>query len=264
PGARDHHGAVWTGTQMIIWGGFINNGSTPTGGRYTPATDNWQPTNLIGSPATREWPVSIWTGTEAIFWSGMDGTFGQFYNDGGRYNPLTDSWTKTSLTGAPTPRVTQGVWSGSEMVTWGGDFDSSGGRYSPATDSWKPTTKVSAPFVRGGGRWSTVWTGAQMIIWGGIIETQQGNLYCASNQPNVAPVAGDDSFTAVAGRQLTVGTKASILLNDSDENGDLLSAVLVSKPAHGSFQLNSNGSFSYKPSSGFTGADSFSYQAGDG
>ncbi|HZQ70285.1 MAG TPA: Ig-like domain-containing protein [Terriglobales bacterium] len=264
PGARDHHGAVWTGTEMIIWGGFINNGSTPTGGRYNPATNTWAQTNVPSSPKTRSWPVSVWTGTEAIFWSGYDYTFGTYFNDGGRYNPVTDSWTKTTLQGAPSPRITQGVWSGSEMVTWGGDFDSSGGRYNPASDSWKPTTKVNAPFVRGGGRWSTVWTGSQMIIWGGVIETQQGNLYCASGQPNTAPVANSDSYTVPAGKQLTVSNKTGVLVNDSDGNGDLLTATLALSSAHGTLQFNANGSFTYKPNAGFSGADSFTYQANDG
>ncbi len=50
PGARDHHAAVWTGTEMIIWGGFINDGITPTGGRYNPVTDTWTPTNVADSP----------------------------------------------------------------------------------------------------------------------------------------------------------------------------------------------------------------------
>jgi len=265
PIARDHHGAVWTGSEMIIWGGFIYSfDHKPTGGRYNPATDTWSATNVTGSPATRMWPVSVWSGTEAIFWGGLDGTFGNDFNDGGRYEPVTNTWTKTTQTGAPGPRITQGVWTGSEMLIWGGSFDSSGGRYNPATDSWKPTTKLNAPFERGGGRWSTVWTGSQMVIWGGIIETQRGNLYCASGQANVAPVASSDSYTAVNGKLLAVSDRFGVLANDTDANSDLLSAKALTKPAHGAFQLNSNGSFFYKPLAGFRGPDNFTYQASDG
>jgi hypothetical protein len=180
PGARDHHAAVWTGTEMIIWGGFINDGTTPTGGRYNPVTDTWTPTNVADSPVTRMWPIGVWTGTEMIVWGGNDWLFLGDLGDGARYDPATDSWTPTTLVGAPTPRVAQGVWTGSELVLWGGANDSSGGRYDPLTDSWRPTTLVDAPDVRIGGRWSTVWTGSEMIIWGGIIETQQGSRYCAS------------------------------------------------------------------------------------
>ena len=94
----------------------------------------------------------------------------------------------------------------------------------PSTDSWRPTTLVDAPEVSFGGRWSTVWTGSQMIIWGGYVETQQGSLYCASGTPNAAPVASDDSYTAPANKQLVVGLKSGVLLNDTDANGDPLAA----------------------------------------
>jgi N-acetylneuraminic acid mutarotase len=265
PGHRDHHGAVWSGTEMIVWGGSIDSGYVgPEGGRYNPNTNSWTLMRPSGLDVLRLWPVSVWTGTEAIFWGGYNQLFGIFYNDGARYNPLTNSWTKTILAGAPSPRITQGVWSGSEMLTWGGSFDSSGGRYNPASDSWKPTTKVNAPFERAGGRWSTVWTGEQMIIWGGIIDTQQGNLYCASGVANTAPVATSDSYTVLANKQFVAGPNSGVLFNDTDANADFLTAKALSKPAHGILQLNANGSFLYRSTAGYVGPDSFTYQASDG
>jgi hypothetical protein len=56
----------------------------------------------------------------------------------------------------------------------------------------------------------------------------------------------------------------SVLGNDTDANGDSLTALLVSGPAHGSLTLNTNGSFTYTPAAGYTGADSFTYKANDG
>jgi hypothetical protein len=55
-----------------------------------------------------------------------------------------------------------------------------------------------------------------------------------------------------------------VLANDSDVEGDLLSAVLVSGPKYGGLTLNSDGSFTYTPNAGFTGKDSFTYRASDG
>lgn len=265
PGGRYLHTAVWTGKEMIVWGGWIFGfDPPPTGGRYNTVTDTWTPTTVNGSPAQRGWPVTAWTGTEMIVWGGEDLNTGAVTNDGGRYNPTTDSWKKTNPLGAPSARVGQGVWTGTEMVLWGGDRDSSGGRYDPASDSWKKTTLASAPKVRGGGRWSTVWTGSQMIVWGGIIETQQGNLYCASGQPNVAPVAANDSYTALAGKQIIVGNLGGVLANDSDANTDFLTTMVVKKTAHGVLKVNSNGSFTYRSAKLFTGMDRFTYQAYDG
>jgi hypothetical protein len=210
------------------------------------------------------WPIGVWSGREMIVWGGYDWLFLGDLGDGARYDPVTDSWGVTSLTGAPTPRIAQGVWTGRELLLWGGDDDSSGGRYNPVSDSWRPTTLVEAPQVRAGGRWSTVWTGSQMIIWGGIIETQQGSLYCASGRPNVAPVAAPDSYSVAAGAVLVVGNEAGVLANDSDANGDHLTAALGTSTAHGTLQFNSNGSFTYTPAPGFTGIDRFGYRANDG
>lgn len=150
------------------------------------------------------------------------------------------------------------------MLLWGGVNDSSGGRYNPTTNSWMDTTLVNSPFVRGGGRWSTVWTGSLMIIWGGYIETQQGSLYCASGMPNSAPVASNDSYTALARKQLVVGPSFGVLFNDTDPNTDFLSANVLTQPAHGTLQLKANGSFFYRSAASYIGPDSFTYQATDG
>ena len=55
-----------------------------------------------------------------------------------------------------------------------------------------------------------------------------------------------------------------VLGNDSDPDGDPLTAVLVTGPSHGSLTLNANGSFSYTPAADFAGSDSFTYRASDG
>jgi hypothetical protein len=63
PSARTFHTAVWTGSEMIVWGGStdINSPLTTrlnTGGRYNPATDVWTATNTTGSPTPQQFPVS--------------------------------------------------------------------------------------------------------------------------------------------------------------------------------------------------------------
>src|SRR3954464_14898750 len=77
------------------------------------------------------------------------------------------------------------------------------------------------------------------------------------------PVAHDDSYTLAEDTTLTVAAPA-LLANDSDANGDILSAALVSGPAHGSLALNANGALTYTPAANFNGTDSFTYKANDG
>jgi CSLREA domain-containing protein len=80
------------------------------------------------------------------------------------------------------------------------------------------------------------------------------------NQP---PMAVDDSYSVAPGGSLYVGAPG-VLSNDSDPDGDPLTAVLNAGPSNGTVQLNSDGSFSYSPNVGFSGTDSFTYKANDG
>jgi VCBS repeat-containing protein len=80
---------------------------------------------------------------------------------------------------------------------------------------------------------------------------------------NDAPVAVNDTYTATEDTPLTV-TALGVLINDTDVEGDLLTAVKVSDPAHGVVTLNANGSFTYTPTANYNGSDSFTYQANDG
>ena len=55
-----------------------------------------------------------------------------------------------------------------------------------------------------------------------------------------------------------------VLANDVDEDGDNLSAILISGTTNGTVNLNANGSFTYTPNAGFGGTDTFRYRASDG
>ena len=77
---------------------------------------------------------------------------------------------------------------------------------------------------------------------------------------NDAPVATGESFTV----NEDVALSGNVLGNDSDIDGDSLTAVLVAGPSHGTLVLNANGSFTYTPTANFNGADAFTYKANDG
>jgi N-acetylneuraminic acid mutarotase len=168
PTPRFVHTAVWTGTEMIIWGGGFGDPLTPTntGGKYNPSTDAWTTMSTVDAPSPRGGHTAVWTGSEMIVWGGG------WLNTGGRYNPVTDSWTPIPTTNAPSARSGHSAaWTGSEMIVWGG-FDSveelnTGGLYNPVTNSWRATSTINAASPR---LWhSTVWTGSEMIVWGGYV-----------------------------------------------------------------------------------------------
>ena len=185
PSARAFHAAVWTGSEMIIWSGISPSGEPypNTGAKYNLSTDAWLAISTTNTPIGRQLPTAVWTGTEMIVWGGYsyDGT-DHYWNTGGRYNPIADTWSATTVTNAPVGREYHtAVWTGSEMVIWGGSYAdpfpvglNTGGRYNPEADSWIATTTTDAPSPRDSH--SAVWTGSEMIIWDGLFD-QSGGIY---------------------------------------------------------------------------------------
>jgi len=173
PSARYWHTAVWTGSQMIIWGGIDGSGYLNTGGRYDPTTDSWSPTSTgVNVPSERVGHTAIWTDSEMIIWGGVDWT--NYLNTGGRYDPTTDSWSPTS-TGVNVPSARcwhTAVWTGTEMIVWAGGvtyttpIGKTGGIYNPVSNSWTALSTTGAPRDRC--LHTAVWTGREMIVWGGI------------------------------------------------------------------------------------------------
>ncbi|MDD3646901.1 MAG: hypothetical protein PHS44_00150 [Candidatus Dojkabacteria bacterium] len=168
PLARDSHSAVWTGSEMIIWGGRYSSGAYNTGGIYDPETDSWTATTTTAAPTARQVHASIWSGSKMIILGGLSGG-GSCLSSGGIYDPGTDSWTATSTTGAPTDisdKTT--IWTGNKFIVWGGVCSdlNTGSIYDPILDTWTSISTSGAPTARSGH--TVVWTGKKMIVWGGI------------------------------------------------------------------------------------------------
>jgi hypothetical protein len=190
---RTNHSMVWTGAEMIVWGGvgLVNGHSTlfNDGGRYDPATDTWTATRIAGAPSPRYLQSAVWTGTRMIIWGGNSIDVVGGANSGGLYDPAADAWTPTSTATAPQGREEHSaVWTGTRMIVWGGFAapDSpetaypldTGGLYDPVANSWTATSTAGAPAPRV--RHTAVWTGSKMIVWGGewsLPRMNTGGLY---------------------------------------------------------------------------------------
>ncbi|WP_088340060.1 Ig-like domain-containing protein [Robiginitalea sediminis] len=92
-------------------------------------------------------------------------------------------------------------------------------------------------------------------------------FFCVqARSQNVAPVAQPDTYSAWYNLPLAVTAANGVLANDTDANpGTVLTVgtTPVSGPANGSLMLNSDGSFTYTPNTGYTGSDSFQYEVCD-
>jgi VCBS repeat-containing protein len=120
------------------------------------------------------------------------------------------------------------------------------------------------------------WTGATVAALPGTNLTVVATIGSAANQTspvttltgyeaiNQPPVVVNDAYSVAEDGTLTVAAPG-VLGNDSDPEGQPITAVLDTGPAHAaSFALNANGSFSYSPAANYSGSDSFTYRAHDG
>jgi len=181
PSARVNHTAVWTGTEMIVWGGVscfaCSNGELGTGGRYNPSTDTWTPMSIVNAPEARSNHTAVWTGSQMIIWGGeTEGGVSSLslLNSGGAYDPVTDTWTNTTLVAAPAPtRCHSAIWTGVEMIIFGGQTNTglacgissigTGTRYEPLTDSWNSISDSPVSSTLSSAR--VIWTGDRLITW---------------------------------------------------------------------------------------------------
>jgi N-acetylneuraminic acid mutarotase len=89
PANRFQHTAVWTGSEMIVWGGTSQSGVINTGGRYNPSANSWTATSPSNAPSGRTLHTAVWTGSEMIVWGGFAAPGAT--NTGGRYNRSANS-----------------------------------------------------------------------------------------------------------------------------------------------------------------------------
>ena len=189
--ARSGPSVVWTGSQMLVWGG--NDGTTRfgDGALYSPSSRTWSTVGGAGAPSARNAAAALWTGSEVIVWGGTGS--GGVLGDGAMYDPSTDTWRDMSSAGAPSARTNVAVvWTGSEMIVWGGSTSPSGGPFVDSGARFDPSigpggvwvllpATTGTPSARGASL--AAWTGSEMIVWGGASGTMTAHDDGASFDP---------------------------------------------------------------------------------
>ncbi len=232
PRSREAHSAVWTGSEMIVWGGVNANsiGVVDNGARYNPSTDTWTALSKVGAPTSPVYHSAVWSGTEMIVWGGRDPALGSDVNTGGRYNPSSDTWVATGTAGAPSVRESHtAVWTGTQMIVWGGENDrtsvfmNDGGRYTPTTNTWTATsTAAGVPAARE--FHTAIWTGTQMVVWGGQgnasgLLLNSGGRYFPGSNSWVATGTATSVPTARSGHTAVWSGTEMIVWGGSDASG---------------------------------------------
>jgi hypothetical protein len=164
---------VWTGAEMIVWGGADSGEATTTGGpvlddgaAYDPTTGKWRmlPPSPLGARAI---PIGVWTGSEMIVWAG--GASDSAYparSDGAAYDPQANPWRLIEESPLPDGLMYSGAWTGSEMVAVAASDDGLvAGGYNPRSDTWRLIDTDGARIPLESIDFLVVhWTGSRVVV----------------------------------------------------------------------------------------------------
>lgn len=167
---RDGYSSVWTGSELLVWGGASEGGALADGAAYNPQTNRW--TMMPPSPlAARTGQSAVWTGGVLLIQGGStccSSSTSEIFDDGATYDPATRVWER--IPPAPGGGRTEAAiaWSGSHVLIWGGvdrtELLSDGLSYSPSSNEW---SRIPPAPLEGRVNMGAVWTGQEFLIWGG-------------------------------------------------------------------------------------------------
>jgi Kelch motif len=176
PEIRSGAASAWTGSQLLVWGGYVDHGTGATdpnndGFAFDPVTETWS--DVPSAPIeARSFPAAAWTGNELVIWGGARSTeYGaaSALDDGAAYDPATGSWRL--LPPAPIgARAPLDVWTGRELIVWGTSVRSlgrpiDGAAYDPTTNAWRRIADAPIELTDA----SAVWTGKEMVVFGAAL-----------------------------------------------------------------------------------------------
>jgi len=176
---------VWTGKEMITWGGGCCGDASADGLAYDPANGKWR--KLAKAPiAGQQRPLGVWTGRELIVLPGRHADHNE-RTGGAAYDPAKNTWR--TIASPPAERTGSSVvWDGKEVLVvggWGpGNAKTEVGKlvsvpyaYSPGTNRWRTLAAMDGGQY-GRAHAAGVWTGTKLLLWGG--ETQARGTYVSA------------------------------------------------------------------------------------
>ena len=173
---------VWTGREIIAWGGRLEVGAQPTmgGAAFDPDTGSWR---SISEPHAvyRQDHAAVWADDRMLVWGGMTQVFDgkgmslRWLADGAAYDPESDEWADipdAPFGSQPSPAA---VWTGTEMVIFGTQESDKvttlpAVAFNPDTESWRLLPDLSVPAGPfDADALAAVWTGEAVVLSGAAI-----------------------------------------------------------------------------------------------
>jgi N-acetylneuraminic acid mutarotase len=241
--------AMWTGKEMIIFGGgSVEDTTLGDGAAWDPATNTWR--SLPASPiGARDGAVVVWAGDRLVVWGGStvlppdapDGSETEMKSDGAAYVPATNTWVPVAAAPIPARTNADSVWTGSRLVVSGGyhegddDDRTDGAAFDPISGAWSPIAARPAPGSCGGGSaCAGIWTGKVALFpVSGQSYDPAANRWSAMAPPPATdgPAPGEPSVWT-GGRLLTWGISGGDSDGSSGDDSDG-GAEPAPPPSHG-------------------------------
>lgn len=178
---RAGHSIVWTGEELIVWGGRSADGALADGAIYNPQSNEWR--QLADGPLQgRSDHVAVWTGEEMLIVGGQDVfASGTILTDGAGYDPAANSWRQIGNADLASPAAAElqieSVWTGELLVLWD-RYNDEVAAFDPATNAW--TALASPGLKRANVLGALRWTGTHLVALAG-----DGRLEAATFSPAV-------------------------------------------------------------------------------
>jgi Sporulation and spore germination len=135
PAPRDGASAVWDGHELLVVGG---SGARSAGFAYDPQTNRWR--RLAATPG-RTGALALWNGKRLIRWGGHGPGGAAAVPQGLAYDPATDRWSPLPHAPLPARLEPTMVWTGHDLIVWGGVSTATWGKYGAAGAAFTPATQ---------------------------------------------------------------------------------------------------------------------------
>lgn len=187
--ARTQQAAIWTGSDLLIWGGQSVSFSTTcpcstnmlnNGALFDPRSEKW--TVMANSPLSpRDGVASVWTGHVALLWGGQTEDTANTpadSNRGAAFNPSSDRWSLLAASPLSPRDDAIALWTGEEAIFIGGNSppgatssssldgaDIDGATYDPSTRRWTRLPTLPAKGLGAAYGITATWSDHALIAW---------------------------------------------------------------------------------------------------
>ena len=211
---RSTMASVWTGTEMLLWGGDTPVGQMADGAGFDPRTGEWR---LLpeGPLSARNAPAAAWTGSEMLLWGGSSSDGDAV--DGAAFDPESNEWRPIADAPFASAGRPTAVWSGTEMLVFAGFNSRSVAAYDPAADRWRSLPELPRPLLAPNP--TVTWTGTELVavtIDGAIVALEPSADSWSTLPAFVDPVALAWTGTTL----LAVGRDLAAVLDAENEAWD--------------------------------------------